>query len=78
MAQFIKLKRLSFAEEMGVAPKSTGKKLDVSLIKPKVEKLMKIKSEPIDETAIKSSSIEKTKPDVEWIYDENDLHSLSL
>ena len=63
---------------MGVASKSTGKKLDVTLIKPKVEKLIKIKSEPIDESAIKSSSMEKTQPDVEWIYDDNDLNSLSL
>ena len=78
MADFIKPKRLSFAEEMGVASKSTGKKLDVSLIKPKVEKLIEIKSEPIDETAIKSSSMEQTKPDVEWIYDDNDLNSLLL
>ena len=78
MADFIKPKRLSFAEEMGVASKSTGKKLDVTLIKPKVEKLIKIKSEPIDESAIKSSSMEKTQPDVEWIYDDNDLNSLSL
>ena len=54
MADFIKPKRLSFAEEMGVASKSTGKKLDLTLIKPKVEKLMEIKSEPIDVTAIKS------------------------
>ena len=67
MADFIKPKRLSFAEEMGVASKSTGKKLDVTLIKPKVEQLIEIKFEPIDETAIKSSSMEKTKPDVEWI-----------
>ena len=78
MADFIKTKRLSFAEEMGVASKSTGKKLGVTSIKPKFEKLMEIKSEPIDETAIKSSSMEKTKPDVEWIDDDNDLNSLSL
>ena len=52
MADFIKPKRLSFAEEMGVASKSTGKKLDVSSIKPKVEKLMKIMYEPIDVNAI--------------------------
>ena len=63
---------------MGVVSKSTGKKLDVTLIKFKVEKLMEIKSEPIYETAIKSSSMDKTKPDVEWIYDDNDLNSISL
>ena len=65
MADFIKPKRLLFAEEMGVASKLTGKKLDVTFIKPKVEKLMEIKTELIDETPIKSSSKEKTKPDVE-------------
>ena len=54
MEMFIKSKRLSFAEEMGVASKSTGKKLDVSSIKPQVGKLMEIKSEPIDVTAIQS------------------------
>ena len=47
-------------------------------IEPKVEKLMEIKSEPIDENPIKSSSKEITKPDVEWIDDDNDLNSLSL
>ena len=52
MEMFIKPKRLSYAEEMGVASKSTGNKLDVTSIKPKLEKLMEIKSEPIDETAI--------------------------
>ena len=78
MADFIKPKPLSFAEEMGVASKSSDKKLHVTLIKPNVEKLMEIKSEQIDETAIKSSSMEKTKPDVEWIDDDNDLNSLSL
>ena len=78
MADFIKPKRLSFAAEMGVASRSTCKKLDVTFFKPKDEKLIKIKSEPIDETAIKSSSMEKTKPDVEWIYDDNDLNSHSL
>ena len=71
MADFIKPKRRSFAEEMGVASKSTGKKLDVISIKPKVEKLMEIKSDPIDETAIKYPSMEKTKHDVEWIDDDN-------
>ena len=45
MADFIKPKRLSFAEEMGVASKLTGKKLDVTFIEPNVEKLMEIKSE---------------------------------
>ena len=54
MADFIKPKRLSFAEEMGVASKSTGKKLDVTSIKPKDEKLMEINSEAIDVTAIQS------------------------
>ena len=54
MEDFIKPKRLSFAEEMGVAFKSTGKKLEVTAIKLKVNKLIKIKSEPIDDTAIKS------------------------
>ena len=39
---------------MGVASKSTGKKLDVTSIKPQVGKLMEIKIEPIDVTAIKS------------------------
>ena len=54
MDNFIKPKRFSFAEEMGVASKSTGKKLEMTAIKPKVKKLMEITSEPIDETAIKS------------------------
>ena len=54
MEDFIKPKRLLFAKEMGVASKSTGKKLDVTSIKPQVKKLMEIKSEPIDETAIQS------------------------
>ena len=54
MEDFIKPKRLSFSEEMGVAFKSTGKKLEVTAIKLKVKKLIKIKSEPIDETAIQS------------------------
>ena len=48
MENFIKPKRLSFAEEMDVASKSTGKKLDVTAVKPEVGKLIKIKSEPID------------------------------
>ena len=39
---------------MGMASKSIGKKLEVTAIQPKVEKLMEIKSEPIDEIAIKS------------------------
>ena len=78
MADFIKPKRLSFAEEICVASKSTGKKLDVTFIKPKNEKFMEIKSEPIYETAIKSSSMKKTKQDVEWISDDNDSNSLSL
>ena len=52
MTDFIKPKRLSFAVEMGVACKSIGKKLDVTSINPKVEKLMEIKSEPIDVIAI--------------------------
>ena len=63
---------------MGVASKSTGKKLDVTSIKPKVEKLMEIKSDSINETAIKYPSIEKTKHDVEWIDDDNDLNFRSL
>ena len=54
MADFIKPKRLSFAEEMGVASKSTGKKLDVTSINPQIGKLMEIMSEPIDVTAIQS------------------------
>ena len=54
MEMFIKPKRLSFADEMGVASKSTGKKLDVTSIKPQVGKLMEIKSEPIDVTASQS------------------------
>ena len=78
MADFINPNRLSFVEEMGVASKLTCKKLDVTFIKPKVENLMEIKSEPIDESLIKSSSKEKTKPDVEWIDDDNDLNSLLL
>ena len=39
---------------MGVASKSTGKKLNVTEIKPQVDKLVEIKLEPIDLTAIKS------------------------
>ena len=39
---------------------------------------MVIKSEQIDKTAIKSSSIENIKLDVEWIDDDNDLNSRSL
>ena len=54
MEDFIKPKRLSFAEELDEASKSTGKKLDVTSIKPKVKKLMEIKLEPIDVTATKS------------------------
>ena len=65
MADFIKPKRLLFAGEMVLASKSTGKKLDVTSIMPKVEKLMEIKYDPIDETAIKYPSMEKTKHDVE-------------
>ena len=57
MADFIKPKRLSFAEEMGVASKSTGNKLDATLIKRKVKKLIEIKSEPIDATAIQSQVV---------------------
>ena len=52
MDLFIKPKRLLFAEEMGVASKSTGNQLYVTSIKPQVGQLMKIKSEPIDVTAI--------------------------
>ena len=65
MEDFIKPKRLSFAKEMGVAFKSTGKKLDVTSIKHKVGKLIKIKSEPIDETTIKYPSMENAQHDVE-------------
>ena len=54
MKDFIKFKRLCFAEEISVASKLTGKKFDVTAIKPKVEKLMEIKSVQIDATAIKS------------------------
>ena len=54
MEMFIKPKRLLFAEEMGVASKSTGKKLDITSIKFKVDKLMVIKSEPIYVTPIQS------------------------
>ena len=54
MEDFIKPKRLSFAEEIGVTSNSTGKKLDVTSIYPQVGKLMEIKSEPIDVTAIQS------------------------
>ena len=54
MADFIKPKRLSFVEEMGVASTSTGMKLDVTSIKPKDKKLIEINSEPIDVTAIQS------------------------
>ena len=78
MEDFIKPKRLLFAEKIGVASKSTWKKLDVTSIKPKVKKLMEIKSEPIDETAIKYLSMEETKHDVEWIDNDNDLNVLSL
>ena len=53
MADFIKTKRFLFFEEMGVASKSTGKKLDVTSIKHKIKKLIEIKFELIDETAIK-------------------------
>ena len=76
MEDFIKPKRLSFAEEMGVDSKSTGKKLDVTSIKPKVEKLMEINSDLIDETAIKCPSMKQTKHDVEEIDDNNDLNCL--
>ena len=54
MENFIKPKRRSFQEEMGLASKSTGKQVYVTAIKPQVGKLMEIKLEPIDVTAIKS------------------------
>ena len=52
MADFIRPKRLSFAKEISVASNYTSPKLDVTLIKSKVEKLMDIKFEPIDVTSI--------------------------
>ena len=39
MEDFIKIKRLTFAENMGVASKSTAKFLDVAMIKPQVSSL---------------------------------------
>ena len=54
MGMLIKPKRLSFAKQMGVTSKLTGKKLDVTTIKHLVEKLMEIKHEPIDVNAIQS------------------------
>ena len=54
MEDFIKPKRRTFAEEMGVASKTTAKPLDVKAIKPQVTKLMEIKFDPRNEDAIRS------------------------
>ena len=54
MENFIKPKRRIFAEEMVVASKSFAKPLDVSAIKPQVEKLFKIKFDPRDVAANQS------------------------
>ena len=54
MEDFIKPKRRTFAEKMGVASKSTAKPLDVTASKPQVVKLIEIKFDPLDEAAIKS------------------------
>ena len=54
MEDFIKPKRRTFAEKMGVAFKSTAKPLDVTASKPQVVKLVGIKFDPLDEAAIKS------------------------
>ena len=54
MEDFIKPKRRTFAEKMGVPSKSTSKPLDVTASKPQLVKLIKIKFDPGDESAIKS------------------------
>lgn len=72
MKDFIKQKRLTFAEEIGVASKSTAKPLDVGVIKPQVVKLMEIKFEPrhvveihsrVEATTIKTAAREGSDQD---------------
>ena len=50
MEDFIKPKRRTFSDKMGVA----SKPLDVTASKPQVVKLIEIKFDPRDEAAIKS------------------------
>ena len=54
MEDFIKPKRPTLAEKMGVASKSTAKPLDVTTSKLQVVKLIEIKFDPRDEAASKS------------------------
>lgn len=62
MKDVIKLKRLWFAVEIGVALKSTSKKIDVTSIKLKFDKLKDIKFEPIDKTEINSRRRNRQNP----------------
>ena len=54
MENFIKPRRLTFADEMGVASKSSAKPIDMPTIKPQHVKLMEIKFDSRDVAAIKS------------------------
>ena len=74
MENIMKLKRLTFAEEMGVLSKTITKPHDVKSIKPQLVKLIKIKIDPHDVVWI-TSRVEvaiKTKPaqDKDFVTDE--------
>ena len=60
LKNLIKPKQLTFSEDMGVASKSSAKSLDVATIKPQAVKLIEIKLDPLDVTAIKLR-VEATK-----------------
>ena len=80
MENIIKLKRLTFAEEMGVIFKTITKPHDVKSIKIKLVKLIKIKIDPHDVAWI-TSRVEmaiKTKPtqDKDFVNDEKLVREL--
>ena len=58
MEDFIKPKRRTFAEEMGVASKSTAKPPDVAAIKRQIKQLMENKFDSRD-VAASNSRVEK-------------------
>ena len=77
MENIIKLKRLTFAEEMGVLSKTITNPHDVKSIKPNLVKLIKIKIDPHDVAAI-TSRIEvaiKTKPAQDILCERQEFNS---
>ena len=66
MKDFIKPKRRTFAEKMGVDSKSTAKPLEDTASRPHIVKLIEIKFDPRDKAAIKSRV--KKVPNVSDVY----------